>query len=71
MKNDRLLFSQVMGLHYETFSGLTDEPWGDVYKKLEIALKKYHITESSFFMVGFGQSCFFSNTMTCDQPLAD
>ncbi len=61
----------AIGLHYETFSGLTDEPWGDVYNKLEIALKKYHITESSFSMMGFGQSCFFSNTMTCNQPLAD
>lgn len=46
---------QSIGMHYGTFGGHNDEKVDEHEKDLKIALKKYNIRKSKFWLLGFGE----------------
>jgi len=61
--------THAMGIHFETFSGLTDDPWGGVYTELEAALHQYNEKQDRFRLFGFGQTCVYDHSVRCGKPV--
>jgi L-ascorbate metabolism protein UlaG (beta-lactamase superfamily) len=46
----------AVGMHFDTFVGLADEPFGDAPKRLHRALQHHHLAYDRFLALGFGQT---------------
>jgi L-ascorbate metabolism protein UlaG (beta-lactamase superfamily) len=52
----------AIGMHFDTFEGLADEPFGDAKKRLNKALDQNGLDHKHFITLGFGQSRVFATT---------
>lgn len=56
----------AIGVHFDTFANLTDEPFNQAPKELAKSLKKHQVKPSRFRALGFGQSCWITKkSMAC------
>lgn len=51
-----------IGIHFDTFARLADEPFGQAEKRLQKALTAKHLAANRFMALKFGQSIQLSNT---------
>ena len=60
----------AIGVHFGTFSNLSDEKHSQPINDLKNALKKHKIPHNRFFIIDFGQTCKFNrSSFTCNKPL--
>ena len=65
----QLAANYAIGMHFDTFSNLTDEPFGEASQRLYHALQKQHIDKQRFKVLHPGQSCLYKDTLVCNQPI--